>query len=149
MCGFYKKRKELRGAVTFCGHVSACSLGGSFILGKPETEVSLRGWSQLRWELVGWLWQGLGGLLRGVPFPCEAVVEDLPGFTTTTVWVLFRKCREPHFTPRTPGTPNTTTNSRGMGTVCSAEVSESLSEQFPLAEGVEVVLLDQGKTSSV
>lgn len=68
---FVKRGKSWEEKWPFVAMCCACDLGGSFILGKswfasqrvccyekPDTEVSLRGWSQLRWELVGWLWEG-------------------------------------------------------------------------------------------
>lgn len=132
LCGFCKKRKKLKRAVTFCGHV-LCLQSRRVIY---PWKILVCSWvGLLLWETWNWaLFERLepaqvgaggggsgrdsGGLLRGVSLPCGAVLEGLPGFTTTTVFVLLRNCREPHFSPRMPDTPNTTTNSRGMGTVC-------------------------------
>lgn len=124
---FVKRGKSWEEKWPFVAMCCACDLGGSFILGKswfasqrvccyekPDTEVSLRGWSQLRWELVGWLGGESDRLLRGFHSPVKQLLKVWQALQSP-VFVLFRNPRKPYFIPTLPDTPNSTTNSRGRG----------------------------------
>lgn len=127
----------------------ACNLGGSVILGKILICI-LEG--LLLWET--WKWgfferEGSDRLLRGVSFPCEAAVEGMAGFTITTVFVLFRNPRKPYFIPGLPDTPIAPQTPGAGGQIalqkCQRFCLNSCSSH--MQKGVEVVLLDQEKTS--
>lgn len=137
----------------------AYNLGGSFILGKILLCIQVglllwETWNRFVWEAgvsSGGSWsgdsgRGVGGLVRGVSFPCGAVVEDLPGFTITTVFVLFRNPRKPHFTPKMPDTPNTPQTPEAWTQFALRKCQRFCLNSSRLQKGVEVVPLDQEKT---